>query len=156
MVFFCETTISPPNSVQNLDAFHCHSGEVCCYETSELKHRSAKDIRTTGKSPNRSLNRNQHSMRACCSGPVSFDVRQLKVLCIFASSPCHFYGVSSIFCSGFALYALAFSRSFLLLYAGSWRAGFRPCIIHGLRGMCVFSAPLPNPAVKRVAPYFRR
>ena len=41
---------------------------------------------------------------------------------------------------------------------------FRSCFglgaVHGLRGMCTFSAPPPNPAVKRdvalkrVAPYF--
>ena len=41
-----------------------------------------------------------------------------------------------------------------------WLAGFGQGIIHGLRGVCVFSAPQPNPAVKRdaalvrVAPYF--
>jgi hypothetical protein len=41
-----------------------------------------------------------------------------------------------------------------------WLAGFGQGIIHGLRGVCPFSAPPPNPAVKRdaalkrVAPYF--
>ena len=41
-----------------------------------------------------------------------------------------------------------------------WLAGFGQGIIHGLRGVCVFSAPQPNLAVKRdaalvrVAPYF--
>ena len=41
-----------------------------------------------------------------------------------------------------------------------WLAGFGQGIIHGLRGLCVFSALQPNPAVKRdaalkrVAPYF--
>ena len=41
-----------------------------------------------------------------------------------------------------------------------WLVGFGQGIIHGLRGVCVFSAPQPNPAVKRdaalkrVAPYY--
>ena len=63
---------------------------------------------------------------------------------LFAFSPSHICGCSSIFCSGCALRALAVQRVFLLLYAGCWLASFGRGIIHGLRGMCFFSAPPPN------------
>ena len=61
-----------------------------------------------------------------------------------ASSPCHIYVISYHFCSNCAFVALAVQRLFWLLYAGCWLASFGQGIIHGLRGMCPFSAPPPN------------
>ena len=78
--------------------------------------------------------------------------------CAFSS--CHICGFSSIFCSVCALWARTVQGLFWLLCTGGWHADFGQGTIHGLRGVCPFSAPPPNTAVKRdaalkrVAPYF--
>ena len=70
------------------------------------------------------------------------------------------FAVAALFFVVAALWVRAVQGLFWLLYAGCWHTGFRQGTIHGLRGVCPFSAPPPNTAVKRdaalkrVAPYF--